>query len=50
MTDTLDAVLDELFNARESYTALADMHTPDHPEFIMARLRCDALKEKLQLV
>jgi hypothetical protein len=50
LTDTLNAVLDELFNARENYAALADMYPPDKPEVIVARHRLEALKEKLQLV
>jgi predicted Zn-ribbon and HTH transcriptional regulator len=50
MTDTLDAILDELFNARDGYNSLADMYPPDDPRVMLARHRVEALKEKLQVV
>jgi hypothetical protein len=46
---TLDEVLDDYVNARDSLTALTDMYPEAHPQRDAAQRLLDAIKQRLQL-
>lgn len=47
MADEIDSILDQLFNARESYSALRDMYPAAHPQIEAAVSNLAALKVRL---